>query len=120
MAAISAAAAKTAAPTLAGALAGLTLAGDDAAPVWFRLLVMTASLAFALISASGQSGKHAQRLEARRLALANAGALWMLTAAIVSGAELSTEGAMITALAVGFGGAKPLKALTRRFMGGDE
>lgn len=115
LAATGQAVAQAAAPVGLGTIAGLTAASQQG-PWWLTLSAITASLMFGLVAAAGQSQDQNHRQEARRLAMVNAGALWLLCVAIAMGSRLGIETTILLSLGIGFAGSRPLRWLVRTLL----
>ena len=106
---------KVAPAAISGGIA-LLVTNFHGVPAWLLIVIITAALFFGVLPSTGR-GDSDQRREARRFALLNFGALWMLTLAIVLTRDLSLGASIMVALGVGLAGTKALEAMQRAALG---
>ena len=104
---------------MAGALTGLLLREQNGMSVGFIAFMTAASLGFGLWSAAGRNRDADARHEAFRIALVNAGALWVACLAIVFSMALALPAAMGVSLVFGLFGSRALERLEASGIGVD-
>ena len=103
---------QVAAPAL-GAGAALLTQDYQGGPVWLLIVAVTLSLGFGMLSSAGRA---ADRTEARRVSLINAGALCVLAFGVVFKFNLDLPSAAMASLVIGLMGTKALQIAERYWL----